>query len=234
MRSLVKYTTILFDADNTLFDFYRAEREALVDALRFMKVEPNEDMIGVYSGINDALWKKLERGEISKAALREERFHRFCAHYALTTDVPRLAVAYTDFLTQKRFLMDGALEACKTLSERCRLYIITNGISSVQRGRFEASPLSAYIQKLFISEEIGCEKPCREYFDAVASAIPCFDADKTLVVGDSLSSDIKGGILAGIDTCWMNPSEKPIPDGMPITYVVRSPRDVIPLVLGKA
>ena len=228
---MVKYPIVLFDADNTLFDFYRAEREALCDALRAFGVEANEEKIETYSTINDALWKKLERGEVTKSALRVLRFAQFCKHYALDLDVERLAVAYTDFLSQKQYLMPGALEVCKELSKHCALYIITNGISSVQRGRFETSVLRPCFKDLFISEELGAEKPKREYFDAVAAAIPGFDPRMALVVGDSLSSDIQGGIFAGIDTCWINWKNAPLPKDLPITYVISDPREVLPLVL---
>ena len=229
---MVRYSTVLFDADNTLFDFYRSEREALMDALRSMGVCPTQEMVAVYSKINESMWKMLERGEITKTALREARFARFCEHYGFSLDVPQLAVRYTDFLAQKGYLMQGVYEACRALAESCRLYIITNGISTVQRGRFEPSVLRPFFRDLFISEELGYEKPRKEYFEAVAAAIPNFDARSTLVVGDSLTSDMQGGINAGLDTCWVNPHGKPVPADMPITYVVKSAEEVVPLVLG--
>lgn len=232
MSGVIRYPIVLLDADNTLFDFYRAEREALCDALLKMGVTPTEEMIPTYSAINEALWKRLERGEVTKTDLRELRFVEFCKRFALSLDVPKLATMYTDALSQKSYLLPGAMEVCRTLSRHCRLYIITNGVSSVQRGRFEPALIRPYIRELFISEEIGFEKPRREYFDAVAAAIPDFLPEKTLVVGDSLTSDIRGGISAGLDTCWFNPSGKPVPSDLPITYVIRTPEELIPLVLG--
>lgn len=227
-----RYDTVLFDADNTLFDFLRAEREALLDALTFMGITPTEEMVQVYSAINDSFWKKLERGEITKDALRLQRFVSFCDHYGFEVDVARLAVAYTDFLSTKSHLMPGAEEICRKLSAHCRLYIITNGIASVQKGRFAPSPLYPLFKNCFISEELGYEKPHLKYFEAVRAAIPDFDPATTLVVGDSLSSDIKGGINAGLDTCWYNPSGKTAPAELPITYTVSRLEDVIPLILG--
>lgn len=227
-----RYRTILLDADNTLFDFNRCEHDALFDALRALGVSPTEEMAASYSAINDAYWKKLERGEVDKPTLKIRRFADFCALYCPQVEATRLAPLYVDRLTTKRFLIDGALALCETLSAHCRLYLITNGIESVQLGRLSASPLRPLFQDCFISGKIGYEKPHREYFEAVARAIPDFDPATTLVVGDSLSSDIKGGVAAGLDTCWYNPKGKEAPADLPVTYIVSRLADVIPVALG--
>lgn len=229
---MAKYEFLLLDADETLFDFARCERDALLDALRDAGITPNEEMIATYSEINDGFWKMLERGKIGKSELRVARFESFCRHYGFQVDVPRLAIGYTDALSTKGFLISGALEVCRELAAHCKLYIITNGIATVQRGRFEPSPLRELVQELFISEELGAEKPNSAYFEAVAAKIPNFDRKKALVVGDSPSSDMRGGVYAGIDTCWYNPKGKSAPADLPITYTVRTLEDLIPLVLG--
>ena len=229
---MAKYEFLLLDADETLFDFTLCERDALCDALREAGIEPTEEMIATYSRINDGYWKMLERGEIEKSALRVARFESFCAHYGFVVDVPRLALGYTNALSTKGFLISGAVEVCRKLAAHCKLYIVTNGIATVQRGRFEPSPLREFMQDIFISEEIGAEKPHAAYFDAVCARIPDFDRKKALIVGDSLTSDMRGGIQAGIDTCWFNPKEKPTPADMPITYEIRTLEELLPLVLG--
>ncbi len=228
---MVRYHTILFDADNTLLDFFKSEKEALRDALGLLGVLSNEEMLKKYSEINDGVWKMLERGEITKAELRELRFALFSSHFSLGIDVPRLANLYTELLATKSFLMDGASEACQRLAEHCRLYVITNGMASVQHGRFDSSPLFPLFQGAFISDEIGAEKPSPLFFEHVAAKIPQFDPRDTLVVGDSLTSDIKGGVDAGIDTCWFNPGGKPVPDGMPIKHVITRLEELVPLVV---
>ena len=228
---MAKYEFLLLDADGTLFDFARCEREALCDALRAVGIEPNEEMIATYSRINDGYWKMLERGEIEKSELRVARFSAFCAHYGFGVDVPRLATGYTDTLSTKGYLLQGAVEICRKLAAHCKLYIVTNGIATVQRGRFEPSPLREFVQDLFISEEIGAEKPHPAYFDAVAASISGFERSRALVVGDSLSSDIRGGFLAGIDTCWFNPAQKSAPKDLPITYTIGTLEELVPLVL---
>lgn len=229
---MARYRYVLFDADNTLFDFYRAERSALCDSLAGIGVRADTETVETYSRINDRMWKMLERGEISKIALRTKRFEEFCAHYGIQTDVGALAKSYTDHLATKVFLMEGAVETCRTLAAHCELYIITNGIQSVQTGRFSRSPLVPFFKDLFISEELGFEKPNPAYFDKVAQRIPGFSKKDALVVGDSLSSDIAGGVAAGIDTCWLNHAQQAAPEKLPITYTVSRLEEVIPLVLG--
>ncbi len=226
-----RYSTILFDADDTLLDFKRSEHEGILDAIRAMGITPSEDMVGVYSAINDAMWKKLERGEISKAELRTARFVEFCAHYGIEADPERFADTYLHFLSQKSYLMEGALEVCQALAPVCRLYIITNGIAYVQQKRFDPSPLRPLFSDVFISGEIGAEKPSALFFDTVAARIPNFSLADTLVVGDSLTSDIKGGINAGIDTCWFNRKGVEAPADMPITYTISALRELLPVVL---
>ena len=232
MILVARYDTVLFDADNTLLDFSRSEREALFDALTAFGISVTEQMIGVYSQINAAIWKRLERGEMDKISLRTVRFAEFCEHFSLSVDVNALASAYLQALATKSYTVTGATEVCEVLSQHCRLYIITNGIAFVQHGRFSNCVLTPYFKERFISEEMGAEKPERAFFDAVFQKIPDFDPAKTLVVGDSLTSDIAGGIRAGLDTCWYNPQRKPAPEGMAITYTVSRLEDVIPLVLG--
>lgn len=227
----MRYTTVLFDADNTLFDFSRAERAALFDALSLFGVTPDEEKARHYSVVNDMMWKKLERGEIAKSTLRVERFEVFCRDCGLNVDVAALAVTYTDRLAEKAFLLPGALETCRALSGRCDLYLITNGLKTVQEKRFSATPLYPLFKGAFISEVVGAEKPDPAYFKAVANAVSDFDSRRTLVVGDSLTSDMAGGIAAGLDTCWFNPGH--LPDrGMAVTYTVDRLEDVIPLVIG--
>jgi 2-haloacid dehalogenase len=117
-------------------------------------------------------------------------------------------------------MIDGALEMCERLSKKYKMYIVTNGQKYIQHNRLFPSPLFKYFDDCFISEDVGYEKPHIKYFEHVANAIPDFDPEKAIVIGDSLTSDMQGGINAGIDTCWYNPSGKSVPDGYDLTYVV--------------
>ncbi len=229
---MARYDTVLFDADNTLFDFTKSEHDALLDALRSVGVNSTENMVTTYSAINREMWERLERGEIGKNELRVARFAVFCDRYDIKTDVRVLAEAYTEFLSQKACLIDGAIEVCRQLTEAdVSLYIITNGLKLVQDRRFYASVLPAFFKKVFISEEIGFEKPRVEFFDAVRQGICPFHSAKTLVIGDSLTSDIQGGINAGLDTCWYNPGKKSLPERISPTYTVARLAEIPALVL---
>ena len=225
------YRTLLLDADGTLLDFNRSEVEAIRHTLQHYQLPDTDEWIGAYQRINDAMWKQLERGEISKKDLRWMRFSHLLEHFHVCGDAYAMADTYVEELSSKAYLLPGALEACQALSQVCRLYIITNGIATVQRRRLASIPLAALIARNYISEEIGFEKPDIRYFRAVAQDIPDFDPAQTLVVGDSLTSDMAGGIGAGLDTCWINPNHLPIPKHLPITFSISSMSDLPDLIM---
>ncbi len=208
----MRYDTILFDADGTLLDFLRSEKEAVGETFLQLGILPTEEMLSVYSAINKSLWEKLERGEIEKNVLFYHRFELFFERYGISADPKDTADRYMKLLSQKGYVLAGAAELCRRLFGRVRLYIVTNGTEIIQRGRWANSGLSPYFEELFISDVIGFEKPDRRYFDYVAAHIPEFCPEKTLLVGDSLTSDIPGGIGFGLDTCFYNPRRLPIPE----------------------
>lgn len=226
----MKYGIILFDADQTLFDFKKCEYQALSDSLCELSLPNDKAYIDRYSEINDALWKKLERGEIEKSRLVIERFEIFCREFAFDCDVTVLSDLYRANLAKQAILVDGAEELVRALSKDHRLFIITNGVKKVQEGRLVRSTIKDHFEKVFISEVVGYEKPKREFFDTVKAQIPDFDVKNAIVIGDSLTSDMRGGIDAGIDTCWYNPEGKAVPDGMPITYVIRDLKEIYEIV----
>ena len=140
--------------------------------------------------------------------------------YGFDYDAHKMADMYEYELSTKSYLLDNALEVCSELSKVCRLYLITNGFKKIQQGRFDQSPLASLFSGVFISEEVGFEKPAVQYFNAVRAAIPEFDDRSALVIGDSLSSDIRGGINAGIDVCWFDPGHKLPPENININYII--------------
>ena len=218
----MKYTTILFDADQTLLDFHRCEKEAVREAFLNMGVITDDDMIEEYSRINASLWKMLEKGEIEKKVLVYKRFEIFYEKYSINADPHLTSSEYMKTLSTKAYLIDGAEELCQRLYGKARMYIVTNGVKSNQESRLSLCGLLKYFDGVFISECTGYEKPQIEFFDYVSQRIPSFDKSRTIIVGDSLSSDIKGGINYGIDTCWFAPSGKTAPEDMAknITYTV--------------
>ena len=183
-----------------------------------------------YSEINEMMWKMLERGEISKPRLIVERFERFLSEFSLDANAERLSELYFERLSRQTFLFDGVEELLQKLYNTHRLFIITNGVKRVQDGRMSRSPITKYFEKIFISEVVGYEKPSRKFFEIVTAQISDFDIRDAIVVGDSLTSDIKGGIDAGIDTCWYNPDGKTAPSDMPITYTVRELAEILDVV----
>lgn len=225
------YKIALMDADNTLLDFTRSEYDALCECLSARGIPTHRDIIDRYSKINEDHWKMLERGEITREFLRINRFAQFFKEHGFDHDPAKMADDYLLALSTKSYLMDGAMELCQNLYGRCRLFIITNGNTFVQKGRFDPCPIAPLFENRFISEELGHSKPEKAYFDIVANMIPGFDPKETIVVGDSLTSDIQGGINAGLDTCWFNPKNKPLPEHMPVTYVAHSFEDIQRIIL---
>ncbi len=222
----MKYDFILFDADGTLLDFHKSEAEAVRDAMTLNGIEPTDEKVRLYSDINDGLWKKLERGEIEKKVLLYHRFELLFEALGVEGDAKKMAADYMQLLSTKGYVLDGAEEMCKALFGKVKMYIVTNGVEFIQRGRYARCGIDKYFDDVFISDVIGCEKPSVKYFEYVADRIEGFDKKRALIVGDSLTSDMRGGLNYGIDTCWYDPKGKKCPDDMPLTYIAHSFDDV--------
>ena len=229
----MKYKTILFDADGTLLDFERSEREALYDAMAMHDIEPSEEKRQTYSKINDSLWKMLERGEIEKQVLLYRRFELFLEAIGVRRDGRKMAEDYMNALSTKGYLLEGAEELCARLCDKAKLYIVTNGVEFIQKGRWARCGIQKYFDGVFISGVIGAEKPRAEYFEYVSAHIDGMEKDSTLIVGDSLTSDIRGGINYGIDTCWYNPAGKSAPSDMSITCIAGNFAEVAEFITGE-
>ncbi len=218
------YKYLLFDADNTLLDFDAAEKCAVKETLTESPIGYSEEIYSRYHIINDEEWKKLERGETTREVLRIERFKRLYDEYGLDGDryAEPTADAYVDKLSMQGQMMPDAEEVLSRLYKNYSIYIITNGITGVQKYRMAATPLEKYITHSFISQEMGLTKPAKTFFDAVISYIGDFDTSAYLVIGDSLTSDIAGAVGAGIDSVWLSGGKK---SDMP-TYTIEKLRDL--------
>lgn len=226
----MKYEIILFDADDTLFDYGMAESHALYSAFAHFGLPTGaEEYAASYKEINHALWRDLEQGKITSAALRVERFNQLFAVNALNLNPETFSEAYLRFLGEGTFLIQGAVELCEELAD-CRLAIITNGIKEVQTSRIQGSPLYDTFEQIIISEEAGCQKPETGIFDYAFTKLGITDKAKVLIVGDSLTSDIQGGVNYGIDTCWFNPLGKVNASGVQPKYEIHNLSELLEII----
>lgn len=227
-----KYDCVLFDADNTLFDFDRAEHLALGETFGRYGVPATPENEALYLAENRALWAAFDRGEVTREFLVVERFAAFLRRLGRQGDPAEMNRTYLDLLGRQGCALPGAEELCAALAPFCTLAIITNGVTSAQRGRYQRSPLRKYIPHLFISQELGCQKPQREFFDRVLSALPAADPRRTVVVGDSLSADIQGAVNAGLDSIWYDPRGLSAPAAPVPTYTAHTFGEIGTLILG--
>lgn len=212
--------TVFLDIDDTLLDFHRAEALAIRTALRHFGIEPSEENIKRYSSINRACWQKFERGEMTRESLLTTRFEILFSEMGVDFSPREAQRIYETGLGSYHFYIDGAEKMLEEIYHDYDLYITTNGITVVQTRRIADSGIKRYVKDIFISQEIGFNKPQKEYFDAIFEKIEGFDKDSSIIVGDSLSSDILGGINAGIKTCWYNPKGLPTKDGITPDYII--------------
>ena len=199
------YTTLLFDIDDTLLDFKKTEKYAILGTLKSYDMEPMDQVVKDYAEINRNLWELYQKGGIEKSRLVVKRFEELFEKYGISADAAEANQKYLENNANGWFLLDGAKETLETLSKKYETYAVTNALLWVSTKRIEGSGLRPYFKKVFNSDEIGASKPNKEFFDVVFANINETDKSKILIIGDSLSSDILGGVNAGIDTCWVNP-----------------------------
>ena len=200
---------LFLDLDDTILDFHKAERLAIAKTIRQFGVEPTEAVLQRYHVINKWHWEQLEQGKLTRDQVLENRFGVLFQELGVEADQTACARAYEKNLSIGHYFLPGAEEAVDRLSKKYRLFLASNGTASVQKGRMTSANLYRFFEKVFVSQEIGHNKPSKAYFDGCFAQIPDFDPKKAMIVGDSLSSDIQGGINAGILTCWVNPEHLP-------------------------
>ena len=213
---------LLLDLDDTILDFHKAERIAISKTIREFGVEPTEEVLGRYHVINKWHWEQLELGTMVREEVLVGRFAVLFEEYGVSVDPVAVARAYEKNLSIGHYFLPGAEEAVDALHRKYRLFLTSNGTASVQKGRMTSANLYRFFEKVFVSQEIGHNKPAKAYFDAVFAQIPGFDPAKAMIVGDSLSSDILGGINAGIKTCWVNPAHAAPKSGIKPDYEIEA------------
>jgi YjjG family noncanonical pyrimidine nucleotidase len=205
----LRYRTLLFDLDHTLFDSDSAEALAFTHALGRSDAA---EILPAYRIINLAMWAAVEDGIMTAMQLRTARFEKLVTEQDLDHDPMQLADAFTWGLGNFGELYPGARQFLDALHGHHPMGLISNGLSEVQRARIERLHLARYFDSIVISSEVGCAKPGREIFDIAMKQLGSPDRDTAMIIGDSLSSDIRGGRNAGLATCWFNPHRAPRPD----------------------
>ena len=224
------YNHLLFDADGTLYDFEKAQEFALSSLFNELGLGASSTTLHTYNDVNQSLWKMFETGLITLPELKIERFKRFFTIMGLQTDPFEASLRYLEFLGKSDHIYQWTVPLLTSLrSKGYRISLITNGIASVQRGRLAATHTIHLYDHIYISEELGIQKPDPEFFSHVFPDES--EKKRALIIGDSLSSDIAGGNAANIDTCWFNPSKETPRMAIP-TYEINS-MDELPTLLAR-
>lgn len=223
------YRFLFWDVDQTLLDFKKSESCALRETFRKFGREIDDGTVSLYSGINESLWKRFERGEIEKEELKLERFRILFRELRITEiGAADFQEIFQTALGGVCFLLDDSYTLCTELGKKYRQYVVSNGVSETQRRKMELSGFGKLMDGVFISEEVGVPKPYRAFYDFCFANIPDFEPEAALAIGDSLTSDICGAHAAGIDACWYNPEGLPFsgePEDAP-EYEIRSLREI--------
>ncbi|MFY0214216.1 YjjG family noncanonical pyrimidine nucleotidase [Bacillus cereus] len=217
-----KYKTLLFDVDDTLLDFQKAEKVALRVLFEEKGIPLTDEIEARYKKINKGLWDAFEKGELLRNEVVNTRFSLLFKEYGEEVDGILFENNYRNYLEEGNQLMQGAFKFINQIQGEYELYIVTNGVSKTQDKRLRNAGLHSLFKDVFVSEDTGFQKPMKEYFDYVFERIPNFAPEEGLIIGDSLSADIKGGYVAGIDTCWFNPERKLNDSGIIPTYEVHN------------
>jgi 2-haloacid dehalogenase len=222
-----EYKALLFDLDMTLLDFSQGEYNALRRTLERYGVEIDAEKHRRYSSINQALWLRHERGEISRNDISRLRFSRFLNEIGLREDPMKIDREFKENLSYEAILMDGAKETCEFLHGKYDLYVISNGTDFIQRRRMQISGLMPYFKAVVTSEQAGAPKPEDEFFDYIFRR-ELIVPDEALIIGDSLTSDILGGVNYGIDTCLV--TKEAVQGDVEPTYTIEKLTDLIELL----
>ena len=221
---------LLFDADGTLWDFNASAWTAFENIFSQKGWEFNGDIFDRYEEINVKLWERYERGEMERARVLTERFDILFAELGIDFDGTTFDNMFREELEMNPVWMDGAEELLRKLRPDYKIYIVTNGVSSTQRKRIARSGLDRYMDEVFISDELGAQKPQKEFFDTVLSRIGNTSQDELLLIGDSLSADILGANTAGIPCVWFNPSGAPLTGAAHPDYEIHELKDLLPIL----
>lgn len=222
----MKFKTLLFDVDDTLLDFRLTEKKALQALFQEENILLTDEIEATYQKINRQLWRDFEQGKTDKATVTDTRFSLLFEELNKSVDGKEFGEKYRQHLSQGHDLLGNSKAIIEELNKDYELYIVTNGVAKTQYQRLNDSKLTPYFNDIFVSEEVGFQKPMIEYFDYVFKRIPDFDREKTMIIGDSLVSDIQGGNLAEIQTLWLNPTKQLKETAIQPTYEISRLDDI--------
>ena len=213
---------VLWDVDGTLLDFNAAERASIKTLFReFGLGDCTDTMLARYSDINTSFWKRIEKNELTRPQVLIGRFDQFFTEYGIDTQIaPKFNERYQLALGDTIVYRDDSLNIVKGLKGKVKQYVVSNGTVAAQTKKLEKSKFGEWMDGVFLSEQLGVEKPNTGFFEKVFSSIYPDDLSEVMIVGDSLTSDMQGGMNAGIKTCWYNPQKKPVPDNYRVDFVI--------------
>ncbi|MFK7808730.1 MAG: YjjG family noncanonical pyrimidine nucleotidase [Saprospiraceae bacterium] len=226
----MKYKTLFFDADNTLWDFNLSEKFALFKVLEEEKIPYQPELLDTWHSVNKLCWLQLEEGTLAAEDLRWVRWQRFFEKLGKSGNFKDMGQRYTQHLGSTDFMIPGAKSILDKLSVQRQLVLVTNGLKEVQRRRIQNTNISNYFEAIVISDEIGVAKPHGGFFDHAFAEINNADKERTLMIGDSLNSDIQGGNNYGLSTCWFNPNNTPANSGVIPKYQIKKLEELMNLV----
>lgn len=224
------YTYILLDMDDTIFDFQKAQSLCFRDVLSYYNEVFTAEKYKKYNEINHSLWRSVENQTMRREEVQRQRFTAFFAEFGRTILGEEANNIFQDSLAKQSWLMPHAAEVCKLLSRNHQLVIVTNGLTNTQYHRVKNSEVSCYFSEIIVSEAVGIEKPNEEFYRKAFDLLHFYDTRKMLVVGDSLTSDIKGANNAGIDSCWYNPNKLSPTSDNHATYTISSLTELLSIV----
>lgn len=220
------YEVLLFDVDGTLLDFDKAEEEGIEGLLTHYGVPVTAENKQKYHLLNKRYWEALERGEFTREQILSKRFEEYFGDFGISVDGKETDGLYRRYLNSSAVLVDGALELLEYLKGKYTLYVVTNGVAATQYSRLKKSGLDQYFDGIFISEEANAQKPQMEFFEYCFGRMGRRDVEHMLIIGDSLTSDMRGGNRAGIDTMWYNPHGEENHTEVHLDYTVTSLTDM--------
>ena len=222
--------SIFLDLDDTILDFQKAEKRAISETLRSFGIEPTAAVVERYHQLNRQQWELLEEGKLTRPQVLVRRFQLLFDELGIRAAPQEVCQLYEEQLAQGHFFVPGAQELLEALHTRYELYLATNGTPEVQNSRIESAGISRYFQNIFISEQMGAYKPSPACFHACFAAIPDFDAAEAMMVGDSLTSDIRGARNVGLRSCWYNPEDLPSRPDIAPDYTIHALEELPPLL----